>query len=206
MVQQDESADLSFAQQFFAMRGIVAERIPEGKSKTADLRLRRDGKVVGYCEVKSPQDIFAERLVAEIADVPPGRIGGIIERGPTSRQYRCLERAAKKAAAQLQAVNPAHAVPNLLMLVNHDSYSYHEDFVEAVTGHVGGHRTISNRHSPDSRDCWAQVFASSRRTATKFRRNQPRRQPNRRIARLAALELVAFSLSRRTCAVVVGRI
>jgi hypothetical protein len=51
-----------------------------------------------------------------------------------------MERAAQKATAQFNAVNPSHAIPNILMIVNHDTTSYEGDFVEAVTGYLGGLR------------------------------------------------------------------
>lgn len=57
-----EAADHVLVQQFFDGRGLVAERIPEIKTKTPDFRILRGTEVVAYCEVKSPQDVFAERL------------------------------------------------------------------------------------------------------------------------------------------------
>ena len=38
------------------------------------------------------------------------------------------------------AVNPGHAVPNIVMIVNHDRRSYEDDFAEAMTGRVSGYR------------------------------------------------------------------
>ncbi len=142
MVQQDEEIDLALAELFFVSRGVVAERIQVGKTKTPDFRLHRGDEVVGFCEVKSPQDIFAERTLRAIAEAPEGQLGGIIERGHTSRQYRCLERFARTASGQLQAANPTHSVPNILMIVNRDTHSQHDDFVEAVTGYFGAHRVV----------------------------------------------------------------
>ncbi len=141
-IQEDEDADLVLVQEFFASRGLVAERIPERKTKTPDFRLRRGHEVVGFCEVKSPQDIFVERAGLAVAEAPAGQIGGVIERDHTSRQYRCLDRAARKAAGQLRAANPAHSVPNILMIVNRDSRSLYDDFAEAITGYSGAHRVV----------------------------------------------------------------
>jgi hypothetical protein len=138
MVQQQEEADLVFVEQFFAARGLIAERIPTRTAKTTDFKILRDTEVVAFCEVKSPQDVFAERVAAAIIQAPEGQFGGIIESGPVSRQYRCMERAAKKAAAQFNSVNPSHAIPNILMIVNHDTHSYENDFVEAVAGYLEG--------------------------------------------------------------------
>jgi hypothetical protein len=81
---------------------------------------------------------FAERVNATILQAPQGQYDGVIERGSVSRQYRCIERAARKSAAQFNSVNSSHEVPNILMIVNHDTHSYEGDFVEAVTGYIEG--------------------------------------------------------------------
>jgi hypothetical protein len=91
--------------------------------------------------VKSPQDVFQERLNKAICAAPEEQGGRLVESGPVSRHYRCMERAATKAAAQFNAVNPRHAQPNILMFVNHDTTSHQGDFEEAVTGHFSGIRT-----------------------------------------------------------------
>lgn len=90
--------------------------------------------MVAFCEVKSPQDVFDERLTAAILEAPDGQYGVHIEVGPTSRQYRRMRGAAKQAVAQFNSVNLSHSVPNILMFVNHDSHSYEFDFVETITG------------------------------------------------------------------------
>jgi hypothetical protein len=117
---------------------LKAARIPETTTKTTDFRILKGGDVVAFCEVKSPQDVFVERVENAIRLVPPGQVGGIIEHGASSRQYRCMERAATKAAEQFNAANPSRQAPNILMIVNHDTVSYESDFVEAVTGYVEG--------------------------------------------------------------------
>jgi hypothetical protein len=136
--QTQEGNDLRLVEAFFAARGLKAEQIPETTTKTTDFKILRGGDVIALCEVKSPQDVFVERVENAIHKVPPGQIGGIIEHGASSRQYRCMERAATKAAEQFNAVNPSRNVPNILMVVNHDTVSYESDFVEAVTGYVEG--------------------------------------------------------------------
>jgi len=141
MVQTQEPADHLSVRNFFAARGLLAERIPETTMKTPDFRLLRGVETVAYCEVKSPQDVFTERLHAAIGEVPEGQLAGIIECGYTSRHYRCLERAAKKAAAQFASVNPTHSIPNILMIVNHDAHSYEDDFREVLIGYLDGVRT-----------------------------------------------------------------
>jgi hypothetical protein len=141
MVQQQEKADHLVVQNFFAEQGLLADPIREQITKTPDFRILRGAETVAFCEVKYPQDIFTERLTAAIRQAPDGQIGGIIEHGHPSRQYRCLERAATKAAAQFESINPSHSVPNVLMVVNHDAYSYEDDFREVLIGYCGGIRT-----------------------------------------------------------------
>ena len=62
MVQHQEEPDLVLVQKFFAARGLVAERIPETTAKTTDFKILRETEVVAFCEVKSPQDVFPERV------------------------------------------------------------------------------------------------------------------------------------------------
>jgi hypothetical protein len=139
VVQHQEAVDLLLVQQFFAARGLLAKRIPETSSaKTTDFKILCGAALVAFCEVKSPQDVFDERLTAAILEAPEGQYAGNIEVGPTSRQYRCTKRAAKQAVAQFNSVNPSHSVSNILMFVNHDSHSYEFDFVETITGYVEG--------------------------------------------------------------------
>jgi hypothetical protein len=135
MAVQDEAADHKLVERFFANRGMSAVRIPETTTKRPDYRISKGAKLVAYCEVKSPQDVFVERVEDAILE---GK-GGIIETGYGNdyRQGRCLARAATKAAAQFAAVNPDHAVPNVMMIVNHDSTALAEDFTQIITGQLG---------------------------------------------------------------------
>jgi hypothetical protein len=139
-----QEADLRLAQQFFAERGLQAERIVEAAEKRPDLGvLDSDGALVAYCEVKSSQDVFVERAQDAIREAPVGQIAGIVERGNTSRQYRCMERAAKKAVKQFNSINISHSVPNILIFVNRDIVSVEADFVETITGSTAEARDYS---------------------------------------------------------------
>ena len=66
MVQQQEKADHLIVQNFFTERGLLADPIRETITKTPDFRILRGAETVAFCEVKSPQDIFTERLTAAI--------------------------------------------------------------------------------------------------------------------------------------------
>ena len=132
MTQDHEELDFLPVQEFFATRELKAERIPKTTTKTPDFQIVRDGSIVAYCEVKSPQDVFPER----VSDAIRQGKRGIINIGYDDRQGRCIARAAKKAAPQFIAVNQAHLVPNILLMVNHDTTARMADFVEAVTGFI----------------------------------------------------------------------
>lgn len=137
MVQQQEAADHRIVRDFFSARGLIAEPIPETKTgKKPDFEIKRGAELVAFCEVKSPQDIFTERVTNAITS---GK-GGIIETGWGNdyRQTRCIDRAAQKAAAQFDAVNPFHSIPNILIVVNHDEHANVDDFVQLTTGTFGG--------------------------------------------------------------------
>jgi hypothetical protein len=148
-----EAADDLAAQNFFAARGLLAARIPESKvSKTPDFRILRGAETVAFCELKSPQDVFPERVTTAISQ----GLAGVIQHGYVTRQYRCLERAAKGAAAQFNSINASRAVPNILMIVNHDTLSHENDFIEAVTGYVVELGKLVGLKDIEGTTVWAQ--------------------------------------------------
>jgi hypothetical protein len=99
IVQTQEESDLQLVEQFFAERGLKAERIPEATTKTPDFKILQGGDVVAFCELKSPQDVFVERVEDTIKEGG----SGIIETGYGNdyRQARCMARAATKAQSNL---------------------------------------------------------------------------------------------------------
>ena len=167
MVQQQEDADHLIAQHFFRLKGLIAERIPETVIKTPDFKIRRDVEVVAFCEVKSPQNIFEERVNNVIT---AGR-GEIIEigYGNNYRQGRCIGRTAMKAAPQFEAANPNHAVPNILILINHDEYAVVEDFEQTLTGYApeGGNHLVGEplQNAIPEIDLYVWINANGRKTA-----------------------------------------
>ncbi len=99
MVQHQEEHDFVAVQQFFAERGLKLERIPNTTTKTPDFQILRGDIVVAYCEVKSPQDVFPER----IADAIRQATGAIIDIGNDTRQGRCIARAAGKSGTAIHS-------------------------------------------------------------------------------------------------------
>ena len=107
MVQQHDGDDHLVVTNFFCRKGLIAEPISTAAVKTPDFKIKDGAEVVAYCEMKSPQNVFAERLNEAIL---PGQ-GGIVKTvyGSNFRQARSLKRLAQKAAKQFQAMNPKHA-------------------------------------------------------------------------------------------------
>jgi hypothetical protein len=187
MVQQHEDDDHRIVQQLFYLREFITERIPETVSKTPDFKIKRGAEVVAFCEVKSPQDVFSDRVEEAIR----GGKAGMIETGYGNdyRQARCIERAATKAATQFAAVNSAHAVPNILMIVNHDTVSLYEDFSQAITGVIAGLGRVGEavRDKVPEIDAYMWIDASGRTSVQPqrlFRHQSPLKETVRELLQL----------------------
>jgi len=96
--------------------------------KTPDFKLFKNGKLVGYCELKSPRDDW-------VFDVPddlePGEIRQEVRPNPAPHN---LARNIGKAAAQFDSVNPDHELPNILVLVSHARLRDTVDLHMAIAG------------------------------------------------------------------------
>jgi hypothetical protein len=111
---KDEAADEALVRQLvFNGRDVEAERLPEGKNKSTDFKLTKNGVLKGYCELKSPRDDW---IFAIPKDLKPGEVRKESREDPTAH---ALARAIGKAAAQFDAVNPDHLLPNILVIVSH---------------------------------------------------------------------------------------
>jgi hypothetical protein len=85
--------------------------------------------VVGYCEVKAPNDPWLDELLDKAP--PLTVVGG----GRPDPIFNRLARLLTKADAQFAAVNPTHADLNILAYVNHDDGSHYHDLLETLTGY-----------------------------------------------------------------------
>jgi hypothetical protein len=103
--------------------------------KSPDFRLFKDNKLRGYCELKSPRDDWVFDFPADLA---PGELR--VETPPDPAAHN-LARNIGKAAAQFDAVNPNHSVPNILVLVGHARRRGPADLKAAIEGIqvLGGH-------------------------------------------------------------------
>lgn len=105
-----EDADIRLMRELlFDRHNIVLERFSKAEMtgrKTPDFKLLKDGKLVGYCELKSPRDDW---IFETPADLTPGEIRGEARRNPAAHN---LARNIGKAAAQFDSVNPDRQLPN----------------------------------------------------------------------------------------------
>jgi hypothetical protein len=111
----------------FDANGIVLEPYSDearNRGKTPDFNLFRDGKLCGFCELKSPRDDLIFESAAEVE--------------PAVRKnlpfHRKLGSHIRYAASQFDAVNPDHGLPNILVFVNHAPDIQRRDLHATVAG------------------------------------------------------------------------
>jgi hypothetical protein len=148
----DETADLSLVEcLLFRKPGIVLERFNRQETlagRTPDFKVMRDGKLVAFCEVKSPRDDWLEE---QIESALPGQFVGGARADPT---FNRIARHIQKSASQFNAVNADRALPNILVFVNHADASHRNDLYETLTGTFetdSGKRIGTVRHISEGR-------------------------------------------------------
>ncbi len=125
----DEEADEELMRKLvFKGQGVEAVRLPEGKNKSPDFKLMKDGELKAYCELKSPRD---DRVFAVPKDLKPREIRQEVRENVAAH---ALARVIEKAAAQFDAVNPDHAHPNILVIVSHARLRGPKDLHLAIAG------------------------------------------------------------------------
>jgi ribosomal protein L30 len=109
----DETADIALMRKLiFDGNSIVLEPYSDAarkRGKCPDFKIIKDGKLVGFCEVKSPRDDYVFERPAE----------GQFAIRKNLPYHRKLGSQIKYAAEQLDAHNPDHALLNILVFVNH---------------------------------------------------------------------------------------
>jgi hypothetical protein len=142
----DEEPDLQLVEELlFAGKNLELERFDRAETlagRTPDFRVRHDGILVAYCEVKSPRDDW---LNDKLDEAQPGEIVGGLRNDPT---FRRIARHVQKAVTQFEAVNAERLVPNILVLINHADATGFSDLREALTGMF---RTADGRRIPTMR-------------------------------------------------------
>jgi ribosomal protein L30 len=125
---QDEAADIQLLRNLiFDANGIVLEPYDAAtlnRGKTPDFKLMKDGELVGYCELKSLFDFEA------LEDPPEG--GMAVRRNVPF--YRKLGQHIRGASQQLDAENPAHDKPNIMVFVCHTPEIERKDLRATIAG------------------------------------------------------------------------
>jgi hypothetical protein len=135
MSKPNEQPDLALVEEYFSDRNLFVERFSDAEmqiGKTPDFRIRQDGVLVAYCEVKSPNDPWLDQ---QLDDAAPLTLVGGCRPDPI---FNRLARFLRRADLQFSAVNADRTVLNILAYVNHDGASHYYDLVETITGHFHG--------------------------------------------------------------------
>jgi large subunit ribosomal protein L30 len=124
----DETADAALMRELaFDANKIVLDSYGAAarkKGKTPDFKLVQGGGIRGFCEMKSPRDDF-------MFEPPEG--GGAAVRKDVPF-YRKLASHIRRAARQFDAVNPEHALPNILAFVSHSPDIERRDLIATIAG------------------------------------------------------------------------
>jgi large subunit ribosomal protein L30 len=128
----DEAADKELMRQLvFNLHQILLEPFTQEEMhgrKTPDFKLIKAGKLVGYCELKSPRDDW---IFDVPTDLKPGEVREESRRDSTAHN---LARNIRKAAEQFKAVNPNRQLPDILVLVSHARLRDRVDLHMAISG------------------------------------------------------------------------
>ena len=137
----NEDADLALVEELVSgPAGFVLERIEATpQEQRPDFRMVSWRGLAGFCEVKSPRDDLLDEMLEQ---APPGEIVGYARNDP---RFNRIARHILKAVKQFATVNPDHALPNVLVFVNHDDHSNFNDLYETVTGYA---RAASGKRYP----------------------------------------------------------
>ncbi|MET4091019.1 hypothetical protein [Bradyrhizobium sp. S3.5.5] len=94
------------------------------RGKTPDFKLMKDDGLVGYCEVKS---LFGPEGLQD----PPERVTAVRENLPF---YRKLGQNVRGAVERLDAENPNHDKPNVIVVVSHTPEIQRKDLIAKIAG------------------------------------------------------------------------
>lgn len=124
----DEASDVQLMRDLiFDGNGVALEAYDDAElkqGKTPDFKLRKNGALCGFCELKSPRDDFI------LAAPEPGRMA-VRKNLP---YYRKLGSFVKNAVKQFDAVNADRERPNILVFVSHSPEIERRDLIATIVG------------------------------------------------------------------------
>lgn len=124
----DEAEDAALMQTLlFDPKGIVLHPCSAAElktGKTPDFKLFKDGKLCGFCEMKSPRDDYVFG--------PPNEKGFAVRKNLPF--YRKLGSHVRHAGKQFEAVNPGHKFPNIMVFINHAPDIERRDLIATIAG------------------------------------------------------------------------
>jgi ribosomal protein L30 len=124
----DEAADVALMRKLaFDAHNIVLEPYSEAelkRGKTPDFKLLKNGKLCGFCELKSPRDDY-------IFERPEAGEAAVRKNLPFHRK---LGSHIRHAGQQFDAVNPDRSLPNIMVFVTHAPDIERRDLHATVAG------------------------------------------------------------------------
>jgi len=133
----DEKGDRELVEELVCSPcGLMLDPIPTGIDPTPDYGILKYAELRAYCEMKSPRDDeLLDALEAERESNPNAPVVGASIIRDKNVAARNLAGHVKDAVRQFNAVNRDHALPNVMVLVNHADGWHAGDLREALTGH-----------------------------------------------------------------------
>jgi hypothetical protein len=98
------------------------------RGRTPDFKLVQDGKIRGYCELKSPRDDW---VFSFPHDLKPGEHRAEVRRDMAAHN---LAGHILEAAEQFDSINPEHKLPNILVIVSHARHRGPIDLRDVLEG------------------------------------------------------------------------
>jgi len=121
-------------QEYLTGTGLRVERFSKAemrKGRTPDFRVFADEALAFYCEVKTAQE--DEWLDKQLDAAPPLTLVGGSRQDP---KYNRISNYIHSAVKQLDAVNPAMDLPNVLAIVNGDDGAAFTHLIRVLTGNA----------------------------------------------------------------------
>ncbi len=115
-VAEIEKKDKEKTSQFFKKLRLEARLISEGETKAPDFEIYQNNNLFGYCELKSVME------------------DDWMDGGRPDPTYNKIQNKIHEAVKQLKTINPAHTVPNIILIINHEEHCGSPDLHTVLTG------------------------------------------------------------------------